>query len=106
MMSLKLFTEYWSVMTRHENLIKIPLSLSELESLAALLVQKGTYQEIYYRWRPNLPDENDNFILELALAGNAETIVTFNKKDFEHSQLKIDILTETPREFLNRRRVL
>ena len=103
LMSLKLFSEYWGVVTRHENLKLIPLAMKELESLFALIVQKASYQEVYYLWRPNLKDENDNFILELAIAGHAESIVTFNKKDFLSSQMKFDLLIESPGEFLKRR---
>ena len=100
LMSLKLLSEYWSVLTRHENMQRFPLSLSEIETVLALLVQNATYQEVYYRWRPNLKDENDNFILELAVAGHAEGIVTFNKKDFESTELKFDLFVKTPREFM------
>jgi hypothetical protein len=30
------------------------------------------------RWRPNLRDEGDNHLVELAIAGGAEAIVTYN----------------------------
>lgn len=106
LMSLKLLSEYHQVLTRQENLRRIPLSLSEIEALLALIVQNGTYQEVYYRWRPNLPDENDNFILELAIAGGAESLITFNKKDFLKTQLKFDLLVETPKEYFKRRNIL
>ena len=36
----------------------------------------------------NLPDEADNHLIELAVAGNAEIIATRNIKDFKRSQLK------------------
>jgi predicted nucleic acid-binding protein len=39
-------------------------------------------------WRPNLPDEADNHLIELALAGNADTIVTTNTKDLAHGELR------------------
>ena len=42
---------------------------------------------IYFTWRPNLRDENDNHILELAVAGNADAIITHNIKDFAKSEL-------------------
>jgi len=44
--------------------------------------------KIYYLWRPNLIDENDNYLVELAIAGNAKVLVTHNIKDFSRSQLK------------------
>lgn len=57
---------------------------------------------VYYLWRPNLPDEADNHLIELAVAGNAQIIATRNIKDFQRSQLQFpqfDILK--PEEVLN-----
>ena len=36
---------------------------------------------ISYLWRPNLRDESDNHLVELAVAGNAAWIVTGNERD-------------------------
>jgi hypothetical protein len=44
--------------------------------------------EVYYRWRPNLPDESDNHVLELAVAAGSATILTFNRKDFSRGELQ------------------
>jgi predicted nucleic acid-binding protein len=38
-------------------------------------------------WRPNLKDEADNHLIELAVAGNAQIIVTKNVKDFQNAEL-------------------
>jgi hypothetical protein len=38
---------------------------------------------VYFLWRPNLPDEADNHLIELALAGAAQTIVTHNLNDLQ-----------------------
>ena len=39
-------------------------------------------------WRPNLPDESDNHLVELAMAGGAEVIVTKNVRDIRAGELK------------------
>lgn len=62
---------------------------------------------IHYRWRPNLRDEGDNHLIELAIAGGAEVIITWNKKDYRNSDLvlpQMNILT--PIEFLTKRRMI
>ena len=42
---------------------------------------------IYYAWRPNLHDEGNNHLIELAIAGSAEMIVTRNLRDFRQMEL-------------------
>jgi len=55
--------------------------------------------EVYYLWRPNLPDEGDNFILESAIAASA-IIITKNIKDFRTGQLRFpDLIIMTPQQF-------
>ena len=71
-----------------------------LQVLAALSRQ-GRWVTVYYGWRPNLPDEADNHLIELALAGNAEAIVTHNVRDVRRGELLFDKLrTLTPAECL------
>lgn len=56
---------------------------------------------VHYRWRPNLRDEGDNHILELAMAGGAEQVVSWNAKDFRARDLALpDVRVVTPAEFM------
>ena len=56
---------------------------------------------IFYNWRPNLRDEADNHLIELAIAGNAETIVTRNIRDFTGMDLSFpDLQIITPEDFI------
>lgn len=56
---------------------------------------------VYYGWRPNLPDESDNHLIELALAGGAAAIVTHNVRDVGRGELPLGLLRVlTPAQFL------
>lgn len=60
---------------------------------------------VYYLWRPNLPDEGDNHLIELALAGNADWIVTGNTKHFTQGELRLEGLSiQPPGKFIKERK--
>ena len=54
-----------------------------LSDLAAV----GRWVNVYYTWRPNLRDETDNHLVELAVAGSAVAIVTHNVRDLASGEL-------------------
>jgi putative PIN family toxin of toxin-antitoxin system len=73
-----------------------------LQILAAL-ARMGRWVTVYYRWRPNLPDEGDNHLIELAVAGAAQAIITHNVRDIARGQLAWkDLLVLTPAKFLEK----
>ena len=58
------------------------LSRSEREELFDIFAATCRWTRVYYGWRPNLRDEGDNHVIELAVAGSAKAIVTRNTRDF------------------------
>jgi len=96
-----LFLEYEDVLGREALFKKSPLSGSERRRFFEAFLSVCEWGRIYYLWRPNLRDEGDNHILELAVAGGASVIVTKNTGDFERSDLRFpDIRVLGPRELL------
>ena len=87
LMGNALFSEYESVINREEVIAKCPLTKAEIYTLVASLMSVSQWISIYYLWRPNLKDEADNHLIELAVAGNAQIIATNNIRDFQNSQL-------------------
>jgi putative PIN family toxin of toxin-antitoxin system len=82
-----LFAEYEAVMGRKEIIDQCVLSQTEVVSLLEALMSVCEWINIYYLWRPNLRDEGDNHLIELAISGNAHHIATNNVKDFQGTEL-------------------
>lgn len=87
LMSNPLFSEYEDLMGRAKLFKGCILNHDEREMFLDDFLSVCKWINIYYLWRPNLTDEADNHLIELALAGNAACIVTGNKKDFKDSEL-------------------
>ncbi len=86
-MSLALFSEYLDVMGRERLFKDSPLNSDERQELFYAFIAMCRLVEIYYLWRPNLRDEADNHVLEIAVAAGAQTIVTYNRADFLGAEL-------------------
>lgn len=99
-MSEALFYEYETVMKRQKIQNLTPLTQEEQNTLFYAYLSAAKWNEIYYMWRPNLKDENDNFVIELAVASGAEYIITYNIKDFKNAELVFKHKVITPEEFI------
>ena len=106
LMGDKLFLEFESVLGREELFKNCPINAQEREELFAAFAAVCRWVPVHYLWRPNLPDEGDNHVLELAVAGGAEAVVTHNVRDFRRAELQYpEVQILTPAEFLKKVRV-
>ena len=95
------FLEYEDVSKRKRILDLCPLSGQDIRELLNAFYANCRWVPIYFLWRPNILDEGDNFVIELALAGNATHIVTNNIRDFQNAELLFPGLSIVrPEEFL------
>jgi putative PIN family toxin of toxin-antitoxin system len=95
--SSTLIFEYESVAKREEQNLKI--SIEEINDILDYICSIGKKQIIYFKLRPFLKDSQDDFVLELAVSGRVDYIVTYNTKNFKGAEL-FDIKIIKPNEFL------
>ena len=98
---IALFHEYEDLLGRQELMKKSPLTASERGILFGALLSVSEWVKVYYSWRPNLADEGDNHLIELAVAGGADAIVTNNTDDLKSGELLFpSVCIYTPTQFL------
>ena len=101
LLSNALFSEYEDVTARPAILERCPVGPEDVTVLLEAICSVAEWVSIFYLWRPNLKDEGDNHVLELAAAGNARWIVTNNIRDFSKGELRFpDIQIVTPSDML------
>ena len=59
----------------------------------------GKAQDIFFLWRPFLPDPSDDLILEVGVAGKCDAIISYNKRHFKNIE-RFGLRIIDPREFL------
>jgi putative PIN family toxin of toxin-antitoxin system len=82
LLSVPLMLEYESVLSRPEHLAACGATREDVSALLDELASIGKRVELVIRTRPMLPDPNDEMVLETAINGRADAIVTFNDRDF------------------------
>jgi uncharacterized protein len=100
-MGSALLAEYEDVLSREILFKNCRLSLAQREELLDIFLDSCKWVKTYFSWRPNLRDEGDNHVVELAVAAAATHIVTWNTRDFASMELRFPLLRyNTPPEFL------
>ncbi len=74
---------------------------SHVSNILDYLCAVGRQQQIHFLWRPRARDPKDDMILEVAVAGECDGIVTYNKKDFAEAK-SFGLELWTPKEFLKK----
>jgi putative PIN family toxin of toxin-antitoxin system len=82
LLSVPLMLEYEAVLSRPQHLAASGLSGAEVGRVFDDLAAVARPVRLAFRWRPRLPDPDDDMVLETAINGRASAIVTFNQRDF------------------------
>jgi len=95
-----LFLEYEEVLGRDEQRVVHGMSL---ELTAAFLIGIAAILEpvkVYYRWRPQMQDVDDEMVLDAAINGRADVIVTHNLRDFSPAASRFSLRVVSPASFI------
>jgi len=94
--SVPLVLEYEAVLLRH---LDAGRTRADVETFVDYLCSAGLQQNIFFLWRPFLRDPKDDMVAEVAVASQAEAVVTHNISDFAPiGQFGLRVLT--PGQFL------
>ena len=104
LMDLKLGLEYRDVALRSEHVRASALSKREILELIEAVEAFAEPVEVVMKTRPLSPDPNDDMILDLAINGQAEALVTSNTKDFVRAGKRFGIPVLSPAELLEKMR--
>jgi putative PIN family toxin of toxin-antitoxin system len=78
------------------------LTSEQIDDLLDSLVLLAEPVQTFFRWRPQLRDPGDEMVLEAAVNGRAEVIVTFNRRDYRDGPARFCIEVLTPGEPLRK----
>ena len=94
--SVPLVLEYEDALKRLQS---SAITKQDIGDFVDFLCKIGHHQEIFFLWRPFLPDPFDDHVLEVAVAAGCDAIVTYNKRDFKGIE-RFGLRVLDPREFL------
>ena len=102
LMSVSLALEYEAVCSRVEHQLAAGLSEREVSIFVNAVIAMAEPVETHFLWRPQLRDTGDEMVLEAAVNGRADALVTFNQRDFGNAPARFGVELLLPREAIER----
>lgn len=97
-----LFLEYEDVLSRAEQRLVHGLTLEAIDEFLAELAALIEPVDIHFLWRPQVRDPSDEMVLEAAINGRADALVTYNVKHFAAPGGQFGIPVLRPAEVLEK----
>ena len=98
--STSLFLQYEDALKRDEHLEAARMDLSDVDRFLGAYAVAVKPVEVHLRWRPQLRDAGDELVLEAAVNGQADVLVTHNIKDFAATAPRFGLAVSTPGDLL------
>ena len=102
MASVALALEYEAVCSRPEHWLAAGLSEDEMKVYVDAIIALAEPVTMHFLWRPLLRDASDEMVLEAAINGEADALVTFNARDFGDAPVHFGTDLLLPREVVMR----
>jgi putative PIN family toxin of toxin-antitoxin system len=102
LMSVPLAVEYEAICSEAEHRLAAGLSEREVGIFLDAIVAMAEPVKTHFLWRPQLRDPGDEMVLEAAVNGRADLLVTFNVRDFGAAPSRFGIEVMIPRDALER----
>lgn len=102
LVSVGLALEYEAICMLPEHRIVSGLTEGDVRAVLDYIVDRADRVIPWFRWRPRLRDANDELVLDTAVNGGADAIVTFNRRDYGAIPAEFGIAVLLPREVLRR----
>ena len=96
LVSTPLLLEYETVLTRPEHLTACCASADDTAMVLDDVVASSHWVRLDYLWRPQLRDADDEMVLETAVNGGADALVTFNLADLASAAARFGIRALRP----------
>ena len=100
--TVSLALEYEAVCRQAEHKLASGLSDTQVDVFLDALVAMAQPVETHFIWRPQLRDPADEMVLEAAINGRADALVTFNVRDFGTVPSHFGVEVLLPREAIRR----
>jgi putative PIN family toxin of toxin-antitoxin system len=104
LVSVPLAVEYEATCSEAGHRLAAGLSEREVEIFLDAVMAMAEPVKTHFLWRPQLRDPGDEMVLETAVNGRADGLVTFNVRDFGTVPARFGIELMIPREVLGRMR--
>jgi putative PIN family toxin of toxin-antitoxin system len=97
-----LFLEYEDALKRPEQRLVHGLTIEEVDEMLAELAALIEPVEVHFQWRPQVRDPSDEMVLEAAINGHADALVTYNVADFAVAGQRFQIAVIRPADLLKK----
>jgi predicted nucleic acid-binding protein len=101
-LSVPLAIEYEAVCQQGEHRLAAGLSQAQVDIFVTAVIAMAEPVETHFLWRPQLRDPGDEMVLEAAVNGGADALVTFNMRDYGEAPSHFGVELLLPRIAIGR----